>query len=110
MASVALASPATDRTSSHVFLSRAEFQKAFPQQYLEKFVAHGVRPDGRAVLEMRPSRVTRGGLVRGGAEVFAHTHHCGGDQEAGLTLFARGFSRTFYSLLCLMRRMHSPIR
>ncbi|CAE8635693.1 unnamed protein product, partial [Polarella glacialis] len=47
------------------------FQKFHPEEYYKRFLADGVRPDGRVLRESRPAELRRGALssVHGSASV-----------------------------------------
>jgi exosome complex component RRP43 len=78
------ASAATVAMDPSLQLSAHEFQKVFPKQYLEHFVAQGIRPDGRTLLESRTTTLTRG--VIGTADASATVQRGGTVVTCGLKL------------------------
>jgi exosome complex RNA-binding protein Rrp42 (RNase PH superfamily) len=56
MASAASAASSTDA----LHLSAPEFRKAFPKEYLLNFLQQDLRPDGRTLLEARPTSLHTG--------------------------------------------------
>jgi exosome complex RNA-binding protein Rrp42 (RNase PH superfamily) len=54
-----MSAPSSSDTSA-LRLSSLEFQKAFPREYLLNFLQRDLRPDGRLLLENRPTSVFAG--------------------------------------------------